>query len=168
MMNVKIILLVLTCNCFLFLGCSTNWLVYQTRDINSKEIDIVYIFPVMDARQVHYRNVNFLNKTSGVQGIIATSLKNKGYESIVVPEAFDFSIEQLYFAEKEFIQKLGPSDARWVVVPCIESLFRVSTANYTDINLLLFDKKTMQLIWESKAFGTTVSAATSKAASFFP
>jgi hypothetical protein len=118
-------------------------------------IQNISVLPIVDARAGTKASVNMEN----LQTTAVNALKSKRYRVTAAAtsgEARQIVEEDLQSAKPEWTKKLGPTDARWVMVVCLgdvtSSLTFGSTGN-AQLSGYLFDKESGENIWKGKGVG---------------
>lgn len=121
-----------------------------------KEIDLITILPAIDGRFDKKIKVNLekqLNK------LAKQLLKRRRYEAQIVDNygaETQITKDDLKSGDAEWIKKLGPSDANWVMVLVLDDVVTKLTFGSTgnaEVSGFLFDKETGTLVWRDKATG---------------
>lgn len=116
-------------------------------------IDRIILLPPVDARIDKKIKVNLqkqlLEKTEKI-------LRKKGYQvgqSDVIGEVGEIVEEDLKDAKSEWIQRLGPAEAHWIMVLClvdVTSKLTFGSTGNAEITGYLYDKKAGKMIWRNK------------------
>jgi hypothetical protein len=145
------IVIVLACNCF------TAKAKKPPKEIDPRftAIENIVILPAVDARSGEKKNV----KLENLQKSALNTLKRKNYKVSLADNAGtvgEITEEDLNDAKTAWIQKLGPADARWVMVLCLDDVASKTTFGSTgnaEVSGYLYDKQTATLIWKDKGVG---------------
>jgi hypothetical protein len=119
-------------------------------------IDKLIILPPVDARVEKKVNVNLDKQLNGAAEKI---LRKKGYRtelSTTVGEVGAVTEEDLKDAKPEWIKRLGPAEARWVMVLVLVDVATKLTFGSTgnaEISGYMFDKEAGQMVWKDKGIG---------------
>jgi hypothetical protein len=118
-------------------------------------IQNILVLPVIDSRAGEKASVN-LDK---LQDSAVNVLKKKRYDATATSasgEVGQVVEEDLQDAKPEWVKKLGPADARWVMAVCLRDVTSKmvfgSTGN-AELSGYLFDKESGELIWKGKGVG---------------
>lgn len=156
-------------------GCAPVMsLTYAHRDFESLEIEKITILPILDERRrINPEDKDFPEVLDTVEMQIVERLKKLGY---TVSSSHDYgslgtpSKEQIVFSDSEFIAQIGPSDARWLLVPIMDDYF--SSPNYyatrREMTVFLFDKEQRRLVLESSAMSPDMKTVVKKIIGAFP
>jgi hypothetical protein len=119
-------------------------------------IQNISVLPIVDARAGDKKKVNMgdVQKT-----VISLLNKKKHYPASAAGtsgEVAQIAVEDLESAVPSYVKKLGPADARWVMVICLDDVVSKmsfgSTGN-AELSGYLFDKNSGELIWKGKGVG---------------
>jgi hypothetical protein len=119
-------------------------------------IQSISVLPIVDARAGDKKSVNMgdVQKT-----LISLLNKKKHYPASAAStsgEVGQIAVEDLESAIPSYVKKLGPPDARWVMVICLDDVVSKlsfgSTGN-AELSGYLFDKDSGELIWKGKGVG---------------
>ena len=129
--------------------------VHQADTFNPAEVDRIVVLPAVDLRPEKSIDID-LSKCSD-QCYMST--KWRKYDVVRHDEADalkNLTEEELANPQPEWIQSLGPTDARWVMVIAVHDLTRKvsfgKSAN-AEISAALFDKQAQKCVWRNKAVG---------------
>jgi len=122
-------------------------------EIQFSTIGKIVVLPALDARSGQKASV----KLDGIQPQVVKHLKKKRYlsEAGAAP-ASEMVEEDLKEAKPEFVAKLGPADARWILVVCLADVTSKMTFGSTgnaEVSGYLYDKQDGKLIWKEKGVG---------------
>jgi len=153
-------------------GCGRT-LVYQQTDFNPKDIDVITVFPLLDARQHVFAYDDFEEETEDIQLMILKRLKKKGYTFKVLNDTStlgNIQPQMIPFLESERVRKIGPNDAHWILVPTVSALrtFGAVTPSYGEITCYIYNKYTGELVWEGSGNDVLLVRATRALMSDFP
>ena len=118
-------------------------------------IQTLSVLPIVDARAGTKAGVNM----GKLQGGVVSVMKRKRYPASGVSTTGDagaIAEEDLQGASPAFIKKLGPADARWVMVVCLDNVASKITFGSTgnaEVSGFLFDKEKGELVWAGKGVG---------------
>jgi hypothetical protein len=118
-------------------------------------IQSISVLPIVDARAGKKAGVNLEHLQNSVVNIV----KRKHYSVSAVSasgEAGEIAAEDLQSAHALFLKKLGPADARWVMVVCLEDVASKITFGSTgnaEVTGYLFDKDSGTVVWMGKGVG---------------
>jgi hypothetical protein len=141
----------------LLTGCATTLPkpLHSAADFRPECMDTVYILPVVDARPDKTLKLNL----AGLQKSTASALKHKRYQVVALPDTHlvaGVTDEDLREPSRDWMQGIGPSGARWVMVLAVGELSRKivfgSTGN-AEVSLAILDKQTCTVAWRDKALG---------------
>jgi hypothetical protein len=125
-------------------------------DFQFVSVDRVVVLPPVDLRvDKSYK----LDVAGELGGRTLDRLKHRGFAASVASsagDAGDIAEEDLKDPKAEWVQKLGPSDARWVFVTCLVDLKTRMTFGSTgnaEVSGFLFDREHGTLAWRDKGFG---------------
>lgn len=136
--------------------CAVECAAKKNQDIPARFVAIqnVFVLPIVNARAGKKAGVNMDNLQESVVNIV----KRKHYpvSAAGVGDAGQIAEEDLQTALPKVIGKLGPADARWVMVVCLEDVASKVTFGSTgnaELSGYLFDKQSGELIWQGKGVG---------------
>ncbi len=118
-------------------------------------IQEILVLPIIDTRAGKKASVNMTHLQHGVVSV----LKKKHYSAGPASTAGgngQIDIEDLESPAPEWVKKLGPADARWVMVVCLDDVTSKMTFGSTgnaEVSGYLFDKDNGGLIWKGKGVG---------------
>jgi hypothetical protein len=118
-------------------------------------IENISVLPIVDARAGKKAGVNLEHLQTSVVNIV----KKKHYPASAAStsgEAGEIAEEDLQSALAPFLRKLGPADARWVMVVCLEDVVSKITFGSTgnaELSGYLFDKDSGGVVWMGKGVG---------------
>lgn len=119
-------------------------------------IENISVLPVLDARAGDKKKVNVGDIQSTVTNLLN---KKKHYPASAAGnwgEAGQVAVEDLENPVPSYIKKLGPMEARWVMVVCLDdvnSKMGFGSTGNAELSGYLFDKETGELIWKGKGAG---------------
>ena len=150
---------------FQLVGCAPKLtLVYHREDFKPNNIDVITVFPVLDARRHVFVNDNFEEETEKIQELILKKLKKKGYPTKVINDTNamgDIQPTMIPFLDSDRIREIGPSDANWILLPTVVALktFMGATSKSGEIVCYLYEKRTGKLVWEGSGWSTDLLGA---------
>ncbi len=116
-------------------------------------VDTITILPLIDAR---IDQTDKLDLVSDMGDTAKGLLEEKGYDAIISNSngsVEKVTVDMLQSAKPGWIKRLGPGNARWVMVLRLETLL-VDAAFTTKAHAVatgyMFDKKTLKTIWYDK------------------
>jgi hypothetical protein len=119
-------------------------------------IQNISVLPIVDARAGDKKKVNM----EDVQRTVTSLLnKKKHYPASAASasgEVGQIAVEDLESAVPSYVKKLGPADARWVMVICLDdvmSKLRFGSTGNAELSGYLFDKDSGELVWKGKGVG---------------
>jgi len=118
-------------------------------------IESIVILPMVDARSGTKENV----KLEDLQKSVLKSLEKRRYKVSLSDNAGtvgEITEEDLKDAKPAWIQKLGPAEARWVMVVCVNDVASKMTFGSTgnaEVSGYLYDKQTATVVWRDKGIG---------------
>jgi hypothetical protein len=127
----------------------------QPADPKFLAIENLSVLPLIDARAGKKADIN----VEHVQESVVKTLTRKHYSVTAASSAGDAGQiveEDLQGAQPAFIKKLGPTEARWVLVICLQDVASKVTFGSTgnaEISGYLFDKNSGELVWSGKGVG---------------
>ena len=113
------------------------------------------VLPIVDARAGTKAGVNL----AGLQRNVVKLLDRQHYPASAGGSggsAGQIAEEDLQGATAAFVKKLGPADARWVMVVCLDDVASKITFGSTgnaEVSGFLFDKESGELLWSGKGVG---------------
>lgn len=146
-----LIAIVLVCNCL----AAKEKKPPKQIDPRFTAIENIVILPAIDARSGKKENV----KLEDVQKSTLKGLEKKHYKVSLSDNAGtvgEITEEDLKDAKPDWIQKLGPAEARWVMVVCLGDVASKMTFGSTgnaEVSGYLYDKQTATLVWKDKGIG---------------
>lgn len=119
-------------------------------------IQNISVLPISDIRAGDKTNVD----VEWLQGMVVRMLdKQKHYPASAASTSGDagqIAVEDLESATPSYVKELGPVDARWVMVICLNDVAQKigfgSTTN-AELSGYLFDKDNGELVWKGKGMG---------------
>ncbi|OAI06978.1 MULTISPECIES: hypothetical protein [Methylomonas] len=132
---------------FLLEGCAvTQPAFYRTSDVKPESIGQITLLPAVDARidqQVAVPLEEPLRQKA------ATILKRKGYPVVLSNsgESAALTGDSLRAADPALIKRLGPPDARWIMVLALIDLNVVGSNDKVEVAGFLYDKEKGLLLW---------------------
>jgi hypothetical protein len=145
------IAIVLVCNCLAAKGKKPP----KQIDPRFTAIENIVILPAVDARSGKKEKINL----EDLQKSTLKGLEKKHYKVSLSDNAGtvgEITEEDLQDAKPAWIQKLGPADARWVMVVCLDDVASKMTFGSTgnaELSGYLYDKQTPTLVWKEKGIG---------------
>jgi hypothetical protein len=143
----KSILITLVGVLFLLEGCAvTQPAFYRASGLTPKSIGQITLLPAVDARidqQVAAPLEERLRQKA------ATILKRKGYP-VVLSDSGESTVltnDSLRAADPALIKRLGPPDARWIMVLALIDLNVVGSNDKVEVAGFLYDKEKGLLLW---------------------
>ncbi|MBZ5671786.1 MAG: hypothetical protein LAO04_18920 [Acidobacteriia bacterium] len=118
-------------------------------------IQNILVLPLVDSRVGEKASVN-KNK---LQASAVNALKRKRYPVTAASTSGEMGQaveEDFQDAKPEWVKKLGPADARWVIVVCLRDVISKMTfgsAGNAEVSGYLFDKESGELVWKGKGVG---------------
>ena len=118
-------------------------------------IQSISVLPIVDTRAGKKASVNMRK----LQGSVVSTLKKKRYSVRAAGTsgtAGQIDIEDLESPDPLWVKKLGPADARWVMVICLDDVTSKITFGSTgnaEMSGFLFDKDSGGLIWKGRGVG---------------
>lgn len=118
-------------------------------------IQNISVLPVVDARAGKKARLNM----EKLQSRAVNVLKKKRYSASAGSfsgEIGEIDEEDLQSALPAYIKKLGPANARWVMVICLQDVASRITFGSTgnaEVSGYLFDKNRGELVWQGKGVG---------------
>jgi hypothetical protein len=118
-------------------------------------IENISVLPIVDARAGKKAGVNL----DHLQNSVVNVVKKKHYPVSAAStsgEAGEIAEEDLQSPRPPFLKKLGPADARWVMVVCLEDVASKITFGSTgnaELSGYLFDKDSGGVVWTDKGVG---------------
>jgi hypothetical protein len=118
-------------------------------------IENISVLPIVDARTGDKAGVS-LEK---LQRSVVNALKRKQYPVQAADssgEAGEIAIEDVEAADPQYIKKLGPADARWVLIIFLDDVASKVTFGSTGnakLSGFLFDKSSGELVWKGRGIG---------------
>jgi hypothetical protein len=115
----------------------------------------IVVLPAVDSRVGEKASV----KLEDIQKEVLKLLKKKNYVAEAPANsgaASEFVEEDLKEAKPEWVKKLGPAEARWVLVVCLGDVTSKMTFGSTgnaEVSGYLYDKQDGKLIWKEKGVG---------------
>ena len=141
----------------LLTGCGTTTPPLQSaQGFSLVQMDEVYLLPVVDAR-VDKKSKTKINKI--VQKRAALWLKSKHYKLQILTDTniiADITFEDLREPRADWVTKIGPPQARWVMIFAIEELKKKVTlgaAANAEMTLTILDKQAGIVVWRDKTLG---------------
>jgi hypothetical protein len=140
--------------CLLTLNCFANH-TKTPPDPRFALIESITILPMLDTRVDKKSNVD-LQK---LQKHVTSILRKKNYQAIEAEtsgDAGEIVEEDLQEAKPEWIKRLGPSEARWVMVIGLnDAATKVTLGSTTNVEVMgfLYDKQTATLVWKNTGIG---------------
>lgn len=128
----------------------------SAQGFNLAQMDEVYLVPVVEAR-VDRKSKTDVNRI--VQKRAAMWLKIRGYKPQLVEDASTIAGitgDDLREAKGEWITRIGPAGARWMMVFAIEELKKQATlgaAANAEMTLTIVDKQAGAVVWRDKTLG---------------
>jgi len=119
-------------------------------------VDSICLLPPVEGRTVIRDADKFATIAPKLSEGLQSTLKSMGYAVNVATTEANLSGEQVAFADAATIRNLGPSTARWVLVPVLDSA-RPSPAlvwGGYGMSAYLFDKQTGELAWEGNVISS--------------
>lgn len=119
-------------------------------------IDRIVVLPAVDLRVEKKINVNLDKQITGATEKI---IRNKGYRTSLgntMGEVGAVIEEDLKDAKPEWVKRLGPPDARWVMVVCLIDVATTLTFGSTgnaEVSGYMYDKETGVMVWKDKGIG---------------
>lgn len=141
---------------FQLVGCAPKFtLVYNQEDFKPNDIDVITVFPILDARRQVFVNDNYEEETEPIQELIVEKLKEKRYEIKVINDTNSMGNIQptmIPFLDSDRIREIGPSDATWILLPTVSALKTFTGATYKEGELVcyLYEKRAGKLVWEGR------------------
>lgn len=144
----------------LLVGCATTMKqpIYSVPDFQSAAITEVIVLPPLDLRADKNIEVD-LHKQ--LQKAAADILKEKGFRvttSTDLGDVGELLEDDLKAAEPNWIKRLGPAGARYVMVLCLMDVATKLTFGSTgnaELAGYLYDKQAAILMWRDKGIGQT-------------
>lgn len=118
-------------------------------------IQNISVLPIVDARAGQKASVNM----EKLQSSAVNALKKKRYPVSAASnsgEAGQIVEEDVQGAKPAYIKKLGPADARWVMIVClgdVASKITFGSTGNAEVSGYLFDKESGELVWKGKGVG---------------
>lgn len=118
-------------------------------------IQNISVLPIVDARAGKKASVNM----EKLQNSAVKALKKRRYPVSAASssgEAGPIAEEDLQSAKPAYTKKLGPADARWVMVIClgdVASKITFGSTGNAEVSGYLFDKESDELVWKGKGVG---------------
>lgn len=114
----------------------------------------IVVLPAVDSRVGLKASVNL----EDIQKQVVKLLKKKNYvaEAANSGAASEILEEDLKEAKPEWVKKLGPAEARWVMVVClgdVTSKVKFGSTGNAEVSGYLYDKQDGKLIWKEKGVG---------------
>jgi len=147
----KTILIMLVGVLFLLEGCAvTQPAFYRASEFKPESIGQITLLPAVDARidkQVAAHLEEPLRQKA------ATILKRKGYSVILSDsrESTALTNDSLRAADPALIKRLGPPDARWIMVLALIDLNVVGNTDKVEVSGFFYDKEKGTLLWRDSA-----------------
>jgi len=119
-------------------------------------IQNISVLPIVDARAGDKKSVNMGDVQKTLIGLLN---KKKHYPASAAGtsgEVGQIAVEDLESAVPSYVKKLGPADARWVMVICLDdvvSKWSFGSTGNAELSGFLFDKDSGELIWKGKGVG---------------
>jgi hypothetical protein len=136
--------------------CAMNCPGKNPPDPKLMAIENISVLPIVDARAGDKKKVNM----GDIQTTVIRLLnKKKHYPASAASTSGDvgqIAVEDLESAIPSYVKKLGPPDARWVMVICLDDVVSKLTLGSTgnaELSGYLFDKDSGELIWKGKGVG---------------
>ena len=141
----------------MFTGCATTppQPLHCAANFHPESMDTVYVMPVVDMRvdKKLTRNLEKLQHWAG------KNLEGKRYNvKEVLDRNFvaDVTDEDIKEAAPGWINRLGPAEARWLMLIEVDELSRKLTFGSTgqaEVTLVVLDKQTGMAVWRDKGLG---------------
>ena len=135
------------------------------------ELDSIYILPSIDLRTEKAKSSS--SELASMDSYARFWLENKGYKiapewpkrrsqmkNWTPPSRPEFLEEDLKEPTPAWISKLGPDDARWVLIVALEdaaSKITFGSKGSAVVSGYLFDKKDGKCVWKDRGFGKSSS-----------
>jgi hypothetical protein len=119
-------------------------------------IQSVSVLPIVDARAGKKANINLEKLQSSAMNLLKNKKRYPASAASTTGDAGQIAVEDLQSASALFVKKLGPADARWVMVICLEDVVSKVTFGSTgnaELSGYLFDKDSGELLWSGKGVG---------------
>jgi hypothetical protein len=155
-MRISIPLLLTTALALAIISCATSPPIQRESGFSPDQMDKVYVLPVIDDRVNTAIKIDINKK---VDGITRHNLEGKRYtvEFMTDPSAVaGISGEDLKAGNAEVFAKLGPPDAKWVIVFVLEELSTRLTFGSTgnaEITMIIVDRQNKRVVWRDKGVG---------------
>ncbi|MCQ8183687.1 hypothetical protein NP603_21450 [Methylomonas sp. SURF-1] len=143
----KSILITLVGVLFLLEGCAvTQPAFYRASEFKPESIGQITLLPAVDAR-IDKQVAAYLEEP--LREKAATILKRKGYPVILSDsrESSTLTNDSLRAADPALIKRLGPPDARWIMVLALIDLNVVGSQDKVEVAGFLYDKEKGLLLW---------------------
>jgi len=118
-------------------------------------IDQITIIPIVDLRVDKKDNINLDNLAKTAAG----DLKQRNYATVLSGAkgvAGDIAEEDLNDAKPEWVKRLGPAEARWVMViglGDVHSKITFGSTGNAEVTGFLFDKQDGSVLWKGTGVG---------------
>jgi hypothetical protein len=142
------IIITLVGGLFLLEGCAvTQPAFYRASEFKPESIGQITLLPAVDVRIDKNVAVNLEDQ---LRRETATILKKKGYDVVLSGasrETTELTNDNLRAADPALIKRLGPPEARWIMVLALIDLNVVGNIDKVEVSGFLYDKEKGTLLW---------------------
>lgn len=139
----------------LLLGCNTGQSLFISDGFNQERIDNIALLPVADLRFDKSKELKNLDRW--VHNVFKRQLKRKRYSfNIFLDSSLVANVteEDITNPKSHWISTLGPSGARWVLLPILHdssSKLTFGSTGNAEFSAALYDRENGTMIWRHKA-----------------
>lgn len=136
-------------------GCNTGRPLFLSDAYHKEKIDIITLLPVADLRFDKSKDLKNLDRW--VHNVFKRQLKRKRYPFNILLESSlvaNVTEEDITDPKPHWISTLGPSGARWILLPILHdssSKLTFGSTGNAEFSAALYDRENGTMIWRHKA-----------------